>query len=134
MKNNHYLKPLRILVQELTHFQKLLDTHCNTKPSRSLKVCPLEQLMNSVQNIKAIAEEAKRVRSLTLLNQDFSHFCLLLVNGSDMADYVLALNETHHGQIQKQAHSWKKIAVKFKPFLENSIYNEAKAGFHNLNY
>lgn len=71
--------------------------------------------------------EAQEIKSLTLLNQDFSNFCLLLVNGSDMADYLLARHETSK-KIQIQARYWKDTAVQFKPFLKNSIYSQSDIG------
>jgi hypothetical protein len=126
MKKDNYSKSLQNLVQELTNFQELLNTPCEPGVSESLKVRLLAQTMNSVQNIKTLAEEVKSIKSFTLLGQDFTHFCLLLVNGSDMADHLLALNETP-AKIQKQVRSWKKIAAKFRPFLKNSIYSRVEA-------
>lgn len=131
MKNNYYSKSLQILIKELINFQRLLDDHCKPRLGESLNTLILEQIMNSVQKIKAMAEEAKSIQSLTLFNQDFSHFCLLLVEGSDMADYLLGLDETPT-KIQKQARSWKKTAAKFRPFLKNSIYSQTEPFRLNL--
>ena len=129
MKKDYYSKSIQILAQELSNFQELLDSTCESEVDKRIKGWPLEQIMNSVQNIKTMAAEVKRIKSLTLLNQDFAHFCLLLIDGSDMANHLLASDETH-AKIQKQARSWKKIAAKFKPFLKNSIYNQPNVGIH----
>lgn len=129
MKKDNYFTSLHSLAQELSNFQELLNITYKSEIDGNLIKQPLGQMINVVQGIKVLVEEVKREESLTLLNQDFSNFCLLLIYGSDMADCLLARDETSK-KIQNQARHWKDIAAKFRPFLKNSIYNRTETSIH----
>ncbi len=131
MKKDNYSNSLQILAQELNNFQELLTISFQSGAAGNSKIWSLEQIMNSVQNIKVLTGEFESVKSLTLINQDYSNFCFLLFEGSIMADYLLAKNNTPK-KMQRLASYWKDTAVKFKPFLENSIYNEMEVGIHQV--
>lgn len=119
MKINDYSKLIQLLVAAIGNLQKLVEG--SSKKLRS------NQIIQSIEEIKTLAEEANTIKSLTLIDQDFTRFCVLLINGSDMAAYLLGANDVPK-KIQNQANSWKSTAASFKPFLKNSIYNKANSG------
>ncbi len=127
MKINDCSKFLQLLIKELSDLQKLVNTFSKSKAEGNSKRLLVNQIIKAIQDIKALAEEAKAIKSVILLDQDFTRFCILLIDGSDMADYLLDLDGIPE-RLQKQAASWKRTAATFKPFLKNSIYNKANSG------
>ncbi len=117
MKKNDYSKLLQTLVQELDYFQKLLIFSERSKVDKGLKELNLDQIIGAIQKVMTMVREVKEMKKLTLIDKDFTNFCFLLIHGSDMADYLLTLEESSE-KVRWHAHSWKKIAGTFKPFLE----------------
>ncbi len=123
MKNNKFPKSLQILMKELISIQVLLEGIQNKlNDSNHLTEFQLKRLKGKTIAIVALIKEVKKVKSLTLMEQDYVNFCLLLAYGSDMADDLLEL-ENSSDKSRSNAHSWNAIVKEFVPFVSGSFYN-----------
>ncbi len=111
---------LKKLSQGLINIQIGLETICNSFKKRTPKPSTqCQALMSHIQQIGHVAMELESIKSLVLAGKDYTNFCFLIIHGSDMADYLLSLKSSNN--ISRQhALDWKKLALKFRPFLEEN--------------
>lgn len=103
----------KTLAKELTILQSQLDKD-NDMTLMSLK--------DDINKILPLLREFQTINSFTLLGQDYVNFCLLIVHGSDMADYLLDSRKIPK-KYRWHARRWQEIVTHFKPFIEKSSYS-----------
>lgn len=115
---------LRILSEELSNFTINLKVFSDSmEKENSRKIVKLQKLTKQNNQIKTIIDKIQEAKSLTLLDQDYSNFCLLILYGSFMAEQLLATEASDHSSY-RHATEWKTLAQTFKPFFEKN--SEAK--------
>ena len=125
MKIDYLLQSLGFIAQELSAFEALLNNSRKSRIRENLKSLSLEPIRDAIQRIKTIQAEFLRIKSIILIDQDFTNLCLLITHGWDMVEYLLDRKGIPES-IHCHARAWKKIVVEFKPFLKNSIYYQDK--------
>lgn len=112
-----------ILSEELNAFQTLLKcTNSGLVNCICVNKLPLEKVFAGISILLDLINEFKQVKSLTLLEQDYINFCLLLVYGSEMAETLPKLKNCPENS-RKHAKAWKEVAIKFTPLLNNNLNN-----------
>lgn len=111
-KENILFETLTIFTEKLTSFHTLIEsTDCQCPNG-----LPLEKIKNDIPNVLKMINKFNNVKSLTLIEQEYINFCLLLAFGNEMADFLLKLKKCPEKSLV-HARSWKEIAKNFIPFL-----------------
>ena len=111
---------LRNLSDELSYFTINLRIFTDSVAKENIrKTSKLQKLAEQHHQIKVILDKIQEIKSLTLIDQDYSNFCLLIFYGSFMADQLLAMKATDESSV-RHANEWKTLAQTFKPFFEKN--------------
>ncbi len=110
MKKSQFLELLNLLAAELNHFKlNYLKTQngCETQ-------------LNLVTEILKRINQLEELEILVLSDQDYTHFCMLLVYGGLMAESLKNMKRLSRRKMQ-HARNWHELQKTFKPLLEENV-------------
>ncbi len=113
-----HVKNLRLHSQRLHKSLKKLQQNGDIK-SKNLHR-PLHQAIRSAQHIANLSSEISRLKTFSLLEEEYVYFCDFIICGNEMAEY-LAEHKIVKKTMRNHACYWLKLVKKFKPFLQSSI-------------
>ncbi len=116
MKKNHNQQRHNFshLTQELSiPLQRVHKIMLENDPS-------IEQAIQQIEQMKAILNRLLTVQTITLFNEEYIHFCDLIICGSEMAQYFIA-KPTPSKIFRQHALYWQQLVKEFKPFLKGVL-------------